>query len=394
MKDSNQERAALATREPALNVADGLGIGSAPVSALQFEPGPRYEERLAAVQAAQQRGANPIIEAATVLLRSLAEIPQRLDVTGLNGLHGLLVQELKVFTRLCEQCNLRRDHMLISRYALCTALDEAINLTPTAGGGADSTGHWSTLALLNALHGESHGGRKVFLIIGRLAQSVDEHLPVIELMHHLLSLGFMGDYRVQADGRRHLETIRHRLHVLVAQGRPPLPRELSEHWRGETEGRFRMLRSLPVWVSASLLGLALFGAFAWQKYQLLRQGAAVQADIQAIAKIPLAAAAPAPRTLTLAQLLADDIKAGRVAVTDGPGRSLVVFKGDGMFTGGLTRLAPATEAILTRVAEALNDVPGTVRIVGHTDNVPIQSAQFKDNQALSEARAAAVRAFL
>lgn len=358
---------------------------------LHFEPGPEDEERLARLLTVQQRGGNTLLEAASALLRCCAEIPRRLDEAGLLGLHELLARELKTFTRLCEQANMRRDQVLVARYALCTALDEAINLCPTAGGADDGTGLWSTLALLNAFHGESHGGKKVFLIIGRLAASPDEHVHVLELMHHLLCLGFMGDYRVQADGRRHLETIRHRLHVLVSARRPPVPRELSPHWRGEGHGRIALLRTLPAWVSASLLGLCLFGLFSWHKYHLLRDSQRVQARIAAIDQVPLAAAPLAKGPLTLADLLADEIRAGRVAVTDGAQGSQVVFKGDGMFSGGLTVLSPATSSILRRVAEALNDVPGTVSIVGHTDNVPLQSAQFKDNQALSEARAQAVR---
>ncbi|MFG6447432.1 type VI secretion system protein TssL, long form [Roseateles sp. BYS180W] len=368
----------------------GLGLDSAAAQQLRFEPGADYDERLARVQATQQAQGNAFLEAAAVLLRSLGEMPRRLDEAGLSGLHELLTQELKTFTRLCEQANLRRDQMLVTRYALCTALDEAINLSPTAGGAQDSTGMWSTVALLNTFHGESHGGKKVFLIIGRLAASPDEHVDVLELMHHLLCLGFMGDYRVQAEGRRHLETIRHRLHVLVSARRPAVARELSPHRQGAGRGRLALLRTVPVWVSASLLGLALFGLFAWHKYQLLRVSQQVQERIAAIDKIPLSLPAARP-SLTLADLLADQIQAGRVAVTDEPKGSLVVFRGDGMFSGGLATLSAPTQDILRRVAQALNGVPGSVSVVGHTDNVPVQSPQFANNQALSEGRAAAVR---
>ncbi|TDM05872.1 MAG: type VI secretion system protein TssL [Ideonella sp. MAG2] len=371
-----------------------LGVVSTQTSALHFEPGPNYDERLARVREAQQHGGNPLLEAASVLLRALAEMPQRLNEAGLLGLHELLSRELQTFTRLCEQVNLRRDHLLVARYALCTALDEAINLSPTAGGAQESTGLWSTVALLNHFHGESHGGRKVFLIIGRLASSVDEHLDVLELMHHLLSLGFMGDYRVQAEGRRHLETIRHRLFTLVSGKRPVVPRELSVRWRGEGQGKLRLLRSVPVWVSACLLGLTLFGLFAWHKYHLSQRGAVLQERIEALQSVPAPVAAPRAQLLTLADLLAPEIQAQKVQVLDAPGRSLVVFKGDGMFSGGLATLSPATRAILSRIGEAINDVPGEVRIVGHTDNVALSSGQFKNNQALSEARALAVKAQL
>lgn len=369
-----------------------LDIHSTQAAGLHFEPGPNYDERLRKVQIALARKSNPLLEAASVLLRALAEMPQRLNEASLLGLHELLSRELQTFTRLCEQVNIRRDHLLVARYALCTALDEAINLSPSAGGAQESTGIWSTLALLNHFHGESQGGKKVFLIIGRLASSVDEHLDVLELMHHLLCLGFMGDYRVQAEGRRHLETIRHRLHTLVSAKRPAVPRELSSRWRGESQGKLRLLRSVPVWVSACLLGLSLFALFTWHKYHLLQRGDALQERIVDLRSLQAPVVlSPLPQTLTLAELLASDIQAQRLEVIDSPGRSLVIFKGDGMFSGGLTALSSNTKATLARIAEALNDVNGEVHIVGHTDNVALKSGQFKDNQALSEARAQAVK---
>ena len=42
----------------------------------------------------------------------------------------------------------------------------------------------------------------------------------------------------------------------------------------------------------------------------------------------------------------------------------------------------------------MNKLPGTIEIVGHTDNVPIRSAKFPDNLALSQARAKAVEELL
>ena len=103
-------------------------------SGLVFEPGPNHDTRLTEVLLAVEQNRNPFQEAASVLLRSLAELPKELNAEGLRGLHTLLTQELQTYTRLCEQANLRRDHMLAVRYALCTALDEAISLRPWAGG--------------------------------------------------------------------------------------------------------------------------------------------------------------------------------------------------------------------------------------------------------------------
>jgi type VI secretion system protein ImpK len=358
---------------------------------LVFEPGPNHDTRLAEVLLAVEKNRNPFLEAGSVLLRSLAELPKELNADGLRGLHTLLTQELQTYTRLCEQANLRRDHMLAVRYALCTALDEAISLKPWAGGEAGSTGMWSTQALLNQFHGESGGGKTVFLLIGRLANAPDEHMPVLEVIHHLLSLGFMGDYRVQADGHRMIETIRHRLYTMVSASREPVARELSPHWQGVGQGKFKLLRSIPVWVSASVLGLVLFGQFSWFKYQLLTKSSVVEKNIEALAKLqPPPQQRKAAVSMNLATLLQAEVTQGRVKVDENDQRSLVVFKGDGMFAGGLDKLSPATMAVLDKVAPALQQVGGTVRVIGHTDNQPIASPEFPSNMALSEKRAQSV----
>lgn len=356
---------------------------------LNFAPGPNHDERLAAVMRAVDERRNPFLEAASVLLRSQAEMPDALTPQGVTGLHTLLEQEVQCYTRLCEQANLRRDHMLAVRYALCTAIDEAANLKAW-GGGADTggTGVWSTQSLLNTFHGENGGGEKVFLLIGRLAHAPQEHMPVLEVMHHILSLGFTGHYRVQPEGHRLVETIRHRLYTMVAASREPVPRELSPRWQGVGAGKFRLLRSIPVWVSASVLGFVLFGQFTWYKYQLLSEADDLQKRIAAIRQIEPPPAPPRP-ALRLAELLAPEIRQGRVRVDESAERSLVVFKGDGMFSGGLTRLSPAARSTIEKVADALNDVDGRVHVVGHTDNQPLNKNNplFANNQVLSEKRA-------
>jgi len=356
---------------------------------LTFEPGPNHEKRLAELRAAMEQRRNPYLEAGRVLLRSLAEIPNELSPEGVRGLHALLTQELKTFTHLCEQAALRRDHMLAVRYALCTALDEAVNKKAWAGGEGESTGMWSTQALLNQFHGESQGGKTVFLLIGRLANSPAEHMPVLEVMHHLLSLGFMGHYSVEPDGHRTVETIRHRLYTMVAASRDPVARELSPHWQGVGAGKFKMLRSIPVWVSASVLGLVLFAQYAWFKYDLLTDASEVQKNIQALAKIKPPENLK-PQGVNLTQLLQGEISQGSVQVDENAQGARVVFKGDGMFTPALDKLSPPSTLLLNKVGEALAQVGGQVRVIGHTDNVAISRDGFANNQVLSEKRAQSV----
>lgn len=298
--------------------ADDTSLNDAPDPAMGLPAPTDTTQRLGAVLTAR----NPLLAAAAPLLRALSEMPARLPDGGLMHLRQLLEIEIRTFSRLCEQANLRRDHMLAARYALCTALDEAASLQPWGGGTDTSTGPWSRQALLQTFHQEGQGGQKVFLLIGRLAANPQEHLRVLEVMLHVLGLGFEGHYRTQPDGHRMVETIRNRLHALITEARETLPRALSPHGQAPDGRTLRPLRGVPIWMTASALLLMLAGLFGWDKYQLLGEMEGVERHIRGIAK-----AMRPPAQLRLRELLASDIAAGKVGVDETDQRSLVPLAG-------------------------------------------------------------------
>jgi chemotaxis protein MotB len=79
-----------------------------------------------------------------------------------------------------------------------------------------------------------------------------------------------------------------------------------------------------------------------------------------------------------------------------------VFQSELFFARGQATLNPAGLPELDKLAESLRllereippDIPWVIRVDGHTDNRPIQSAQFPSNWELSAARAIAVVRFL
>ena len=349
------------------------------------DPAPSAEARLSQIVDTR----NPFLVAAGPLLRALADMPEGLDPRGVLGLRTLVEDEVKAFTRVCDQANLRREHTLAVRYALCTALDEAANLQPWGGGKGDQTGPWSEHALLQTFHQEGGGGNTVFLLIGRLAAHPQEHLAVLEVMLHILGLGFMGHYRTQTDGHRMVETIRNRLYTMVMAGREPISRELSAHWRGVAPGKFRLLRGIPVWMTVSLLSLALFGLYGWFKYQLVNETNIVEKRIRDIGK-----QMPVPQRLRLKELLASEIAAGRVNVDETDLASKVTFRGDDMFLPGASQVNPRVGPMLDKTAAGINEVNGTVEVIGHSENQPIKTKEFPDNKTLSDKRAQAVAGML
>ncbi|HHA7949771.1 TPA: type IVB secretion system protein IcmH/DotU [Salmonella enterica] len=197
------------------------------------EDGPDSKLRLAEISAA----ANPLLAAARPLLCALAAMPAKLDAALVEPYRNLLVREMHLYQTLCDQANLRREHVLAVRYCLCTALDEAANNTTWGRRGV-----WAGKSLLVTFHGESEGGIKLFQIIGRLAASFQEHGNVLEVIYHLLGLGFEGRYSVQPDGRKQLDNIRQQLLTQLSQRRDPVMPALSPDFQGAISGRLRRMR--------------------------------------------------------------------------------------------------------------------------------------------------------
>lgn len=65
-----------------------------------------------------------------------------------------------------------------------------------------------------------------------------------------------------------------------------------------------------------------------------------------------------------------------------------------LFDSGEATLKPGSQAALSQVAQVLKGLPNTVRVEGHTDNVPVNSPDYATNWELSSARASTVLRFL
>jgi len=376
-------------REPHGDPLDGATLRDGRADGPRLVPESSSQERLAAVAAAQ----NPLLEAAQPLLRALADMPAQLSDEGVTVLHRLLEREVARFQSICSSALVKHEHVVAASYSLCTALDEAANSTDWGGGKGTEAGIWASQQLAAKFHGDTKGGDKFFLLVGRLAASPQEHIDLLELMYQILGLGFEGRFSTATNGRRQLETVRHRLFGLLGTARGDVPQDLSPHWKGVGAGKFRLLRSVPVWVTASLLTLILFGLFAWYKYQLLQLGANVEERIAAIGRMRPPPSPPV-KPLRLKELLALEIARGTVSVDEDDRRSAVTFKGDDMFVPGQARVSAKILPVLAKVAEEINQVSGSVKVTGHSDNQPIRTREFPNNQVLSEKRAAAVAAAL
>lgn len=72
----------------------------------------------------------------------------------------------------------------------------------------------------------------------------------------------------------------------------------------------------------------------------------------------------------------------------------ITLAGDAFFQSGSAELVPQVERVLTKIAGDLQSERRQVAIEGHTDGVPISTAQFPDNEVLSAMRAHSIYSFL
>ena len=89
----------------------------------------------------------------------------------------------------------------------------------------------------------------------------------------------------------------------------------------------------------------------------------------------------------LEKALAPEIKRREVALRTEPHGLVISLREVGFFDSGSARLRVDSEAAFSRIAGVLGEKPYRIRIEGHTDNVPIHTAQFASNWELSTARA-------
>jgi chemotaxis protein MotB len=88
--------------------------------------------------------------------------------------------------------------------------------------------------------------------------------------------------------------------------------------------------------------------------------------------------------------LAGHVAAGRVSIDMDQRGVIVSIQESGSFVTGRAELPPAAQALIRQIAAGLVALPNAIRVEGHTDDVPIQTARYESNWDLSTARATRV----
>lgn len=330
-------------------------------------------------------GTNPLLQAAVPLLVLAGRLRGQISNADVESLRRQAIHEIRGFEERARRAEVPAEDVLAARYALCTAIDEAVLNTPW---GAQSD--WSSHSLLVTFHREAAGGEKFFQILDRVSKEPQRYLALLELLYVCLALGFEGKYRLDDRGAARLAEVRANLYQRIDGLRDSEDSDLSPRWKGVEDRRNAVLRFVPLWIVAAACAVLLVGAYIYFDSRLDRLADPVNASLSRIgleafdSKAPAAANVP---TSGLRELLAPQIAGGRLSVEESGARTLITLTATDLFASGSANVNTSYTSLIHDIGSALNRVPGRILVIGHTDDQPLRSLRFKDNYELSRARA-------
>ncbi|SDD16495.1 type IVB secretion system protein IcmH/DotU [Paraburkholderia lycopersici] len=362
-----------------------------------------YGERL---HAAANAG-YPMLEAAQPLLQALRETPAKLGADAVLERRQRLLDEARMFERVCSGLQLPRTEADHARYCLCSALDEAAMQTSWGKGALTGT-EWSANGLAATLGYDRQGGDRVFALLDKAMQYPAAHGELLAVLHEIIGSGFMGRYRHTPDGAHTLKAIHKDLAWLVfamqkvshitGQDSPRgtgavrrlvedddaflgMAYRIASYRSGLAylSGQRRQVRI--AWVLVGLLAFALLAGGGYVLYRLHEE--------QAARTHPAAFPAIA---MAIRNSLPQEIAAHTVTLDEPDDHSRLTIRVDGMFAPGKYVLDPASVPALVQIGQAIMSAGPNVlvHLAGYTDDTRFENAAGLSNQSLSALRAQAV----
>ena len=164
---------------------------------------------------------NQLVIAATPLLTLITCIRHTLNHEDVSSLRTQVVAEIKTFEQKLYAIDYPQRVIIMARYCLCTAIDEAVLSRPF---GSNSV--WVQGSLLSLFHKETRGGERFYVILEDAIKNVRQNIDFIELLYLILSLGFEGKFYLN-EHKAVLAEIRNRLFYRIRNARTKPDRSLS-----------------------------------------------------------------------------------------------------------------------------------------------------------------------
>jgi type VI secretion system protein ImpK len=335
--------------------------------------------------------ANPLLRAASPLLLLLGRLRSQLSSAPPAQLLGQVTETIEAFEHEVRAAGASAEQTRTAKYVLCAAADDIVQNIP-----GEDRHVWTQYSMLSKFFGERVGGVRFFEELDRAKADPSVNYDLLELMHACLALGFQGIHRTSAGGAANLQMIQRNLFETLRRVKQPDP-ELSPRWRGQAVASQVARFKVPVWSVAALAGVAVLGLYFVFRFLLSGNAEAAatamlsvhpKGELGIVRKVFSAPPPPVPPPPVPPKVCGAVQPPIVCQVT--PNVIIVRLVDITLFEPGQAAVRDEFKPLIERIASVLETEGGAVKVLGHTDNVPIRTARFASNLQLSQARAKAV----
>lgn len=369
----------------------------APPPPMPSEPGERQRALVMKRDVVVAANANPFLRAAGPLLLLLGRLRVQLSRASFSNLMEQVAASIDDFEKETRTAGVSAEQVRAAKYVVCATADDIVQNIPT-----DERHVWTQYSMLSRFFGERVGGVRFFEELERAKVDPVGNYHLLELIHACLGIGFQGMHRTSGGGAASLQQIQRNLYELLRRTRG-VEREVSPRWQGQALAPEAFRFQIPLWATAAVVGAFLLGLFLLLRMLLTGHSEATAQELVTLhpsTEIEIVRAVyapppppPPPAPASPAGQFQDALKAeiadNSIQVVES-GNQIVLRVAAALFAPADAQVKPAFSGLIQRLAALLEKGAGPVKVVGHTDVIPIKTVRFPSNFVLSEARAKAV----
>ncbi len=341
--------------------------------------------------------ANHFLRAAAPLLLLLGRLRVQLSTASFSNLMEQVAASIEDLERDTRAAGATPEQVWAAKYIVCATADDIVQNIPT-----EERHVWTQYSMLSRFFGERSGGVRFFEVLDKAKLDPGGNYHLLELIHACLGIGFQGIHRTSLGGAATLQQIQRNLYELLRRANPA-SREASPRWQGQTIAPEALRFEIPVWTVAALVGAVLLGLFLLLRTLLTGNAEAAATELAQLHPMtevgiqrrvyapPPPPPPPPPESQAgrLQDALKAEINDSSLAVIEN-GNQIVLRLAGALFPPADAQVKPAFTSLLQRLAKLLDKSAGPIKVVGHTDVIPIKTVRFPSNFVLSESRAKAV----
>ena len=366
------------------------------------------DQALKGANAGHSSGNNPLTAAAASLLILFGRLRSQVVEMQAIPLMTHVAHELDSYERRATEGGADPQDALVAKYVLAGTADDIVQNLP----GTDRE-VWVQYSMEARFFNRRTSGVGIFEEIDKALADAHRKYPLLELMLTCLYLGFEGRFRGVPGGDVDLQVKRRQIYETLRHVRAREDDDISPRWQGITATPLYRRRQVPLWAVASLALALVAGGYLGMRMYLTDVSNQLSTEMRslhprdtlalmrvtAIPDLPVEEE-PEPyepvfetpgQLERIREALAAEIAAGQLSAEIRGNFVAVTANNIVLFGSGSADARDEFRPIAEAIATMLEAEDGDVRIVGHTDSVPLSGrGRFRNNQELSVARAQSV----